>query len=211
MRRPAVIGILVSGMLLCAAAQPAAAAVDLLQRLVEKGILTEEERKELAKEQDVVSAHRGRGFSWATPDGRFRAELYGYGQVRYTFDDRDQGDNRSNFSVQRARLGLRGNAFLKDLKYQLFLNVYSGDQNAVSLFDWFADYTPLPQLGLRVGQSSWRSEGGRTTGAGRAVPRSGFARGRAAGQAPPYRWGFQGSPREQTQEDDPCDAFFLHC
>lgn len=150
MRRLWTIGVLAAGLL---AAQPAAAAVDLLQRLVEKGILTEEERKELAKEQDVVSSHKGRSFSWATPDGRFRTELYGYGQVRYTFDDRDQGNNRSNFSVQRARLGLRGNAFLKDLKYQLFLNVYSGDQNAVSLFDWFADYTPLPELGFRVGQS----------------------------------------------------------
>ncbi|MFU8856411.1 MAG: porin [Deferrisomatales bacterium] len=151
MRKAVVLGMAVAAVALLAAARPAHAAVDLLQRLVEKDIISEEERKELAKEQDVVSAHRGRSFSWATPDGAFRAELYGYGQVRYTFDDRDQGDNRSNFSVQRMRLGLRGNAFIKDLKYQLLLNVYSGDENRVSLFDWFADYTPLPELGLKAG------------------------------------------------------------
>jgi hypothetical protein len=134
------------------AVRPAFAAVDLLQRLVDKGILTEEERKELAKEQDVVSSHKG-SFSWSTRDGKFSAQLYGYGQVRYTFQDNDASENTSDFEVQRARLGLRGNAFLKDLKYQLFLNVYSGDEKNVSLFDWFVDYTPLKEVGVKVGQA----------------------------------------------------------
>ncbi|MBE0618329.1 MAG: hypothetical protein IH608_10450 [Proteobacteria bacterium] len=132
-------------------AGPARAAVDLLQRLVDKGIISEEEKKELAKEQDVVSSHKGRSFSWATQDGRYRAELYGYGQVRYTFQDNDVSENASDFEVQRARLGLRGNAFLKDLKYQLFLNIYSGNEQDVSLFDWFVDYTPLKELGIKAG------------------------------------------------------------
>lgn len=142
------------GVLVCCliAVRPAAAAVDLLQRLVDKGILTEEERKELAKQDEVVESHKGRSFSWATTDGNYSAQLYGYGQVRFTMEDKDSGDDRGNFSVQRARLGLRGNALSKDLKYQLFLNVYSGNEKDVSLFDWFADYTPWKEFGIKGGQ-----------------------------------------------------------
>ena len=144
---------ILSGALLAAwAAGPSHAAVDLLQRLTEKGILTEQEKQELQKEQDVKSSHKTGSFSWMTADERFRLELYGYGQVRYTFDDKDDKVNNSNFSVQRARLGARGYAFTKDLKYQLFLNIYSGDQQDVQLFDYFLDYTPFPEFGVMAGQ-----------------------------------------------------------
>jgi phosphate-selective porin OprO/OprP len=143
------LGAMLAGMM---AATPGRAAVDLLQRLQEKGIITEQERQELAKEESKVETiHKG-SFAWSTEDGRFRTQLYGYGQVRYTFQDNDQSENTSNFSVQRARLGVRGNAFLKDLKYQLYLNIYSGNEKDVSLFDWFVDYTPLKELGVKAGQ-----------------------------------------------------------
>ncbi len=149
------------GVLACClvAVRPAAAAVDLLQRLVDKGILTEEERKELAKQDEVVESHKGGSFSWATADGNYSAQLYGYGQVRFTFENPDEGTKKGNFSVQRARLGLRGNAFNKDLKYQLLLNVYGGggkgkddSSSSTSLMDWFVDYTPWKELGIKGGQ-----------------------------------------------------------
>jgi hypothetical protein len=136
------------------AATPAAAALDLLQRLEEKGIITAEERQELAKQEDTTTRHGDKSLTWTTDDGRFSTQLYGYGQIRYTFDEKDDGagDNRSNFSVRRARVGLRGYAFTPQLKYQLYLNIYSGNEADVSLFDWFVDYVPMKQFGVKVGQ-----------------------------------------------------------
>lgn len=134
-----------------AVATPGLAAVDLLERLAEKGISTEEERQELAKQEQVKETHKN-SFSWMTKDGKFSLQLYGYGQVRYTYDDKDNDESRSNFSVQRARVGVRGNAFLKELKYQLYLNAYSGNEKDVSLFDYFLDYVRRPKFGIKAEQ-----------------------------------------------------------
>ncbi|MDF1556167.1 MAG: porin [Deferrisomatales bacterium] len=136
------------------AAPPARAAVDLLQRLEEKGIITAEERTELAKEQGgtVTPSGKGIGLSWASEDGRFATTLGGYGQLRYTFQDKDEANNNSNFSVQRVRLGLNGHTFSKDLKYALSLDVYSGNQKTTVLEQYWVDYAPLPEAGLKAGQ-----------------------------------------------------------
>jgi phosphate-selective porin OprO/OprP len=134
------------------AASPCHAAVDLHERFVEKGIITEEERQELAKEDEVKVIHK-KSFTWMTADERFSLQLYGYGQVRSTYQNRNNGaDDRFNFSVQRARIGVRGYAFQKDLKYQLYLNVYQGDEEDTSLLDYFFDYAPIPELGVKGGQ-----------------------------------------------------------
>lgn len=101
---------------------------------------------------DAITSHSG-SFSLATPDGRFSLKLYGYGQMRYTLTDKDGATNESNFSVQRARLGVTGNAFDPRLAYKLYLNVYSGKAGAdVALFDLYADYVPSSRLGIKVGQ-----------------------------------------------------------
>ncbi|MFQ5509067.1 MAG: porin [Leptospirillia bacterium] len=105
-----------------------------------------------AMAEDAMASHNA-GFSLATPDGRFSLRLYGYGQMRFTLTDRDGGTNQSNFAVQRARLGLTGNAFDPRLAYTLYLNVYSGKADAdVALFDLYADYTPSGRPGIKVGQ-----------------------------------------------------------
>jgi phosphate-selective porin OprO/OprP len=125
----------------------APAAGSLSDLLVRKGVITQEEAA------GVGGVKHGPSFGLATADGAFSLTLYGYGQVRYTLTDNDGSTNTSNFSVQRARLGVKGHAFGPDLSYKLYLNVYSGKANAsVSLFDLYADYAVNPHLALKAGQ-----------------------------------------------------------
>ncbi|MBI5015724.1 MAG: hypothetical protein HZB55_09585 [Deltaproteobacteria bacterium] len=139
-----------------AAAAPGNAAVDVLDRLVEKGILTQAERDELKKEEPKVTLGYKNNFFLTSPDNKFRLDIYGYGQVRYTFTGKEDGDNTDNFGVQRLRLGFRGHAFTEKLKYGVLLNVYPGENTStnkdVNLFDFFVDYTPWNELGVKVGQ-----------------------------------------------------------
>jgi|GEM_PF-1994050 len=143
-RRPA--AALAAALLLTASA--AAAADDLPALLVQKGVITRAEAEGLGG-----SVTHGPSFRLATGDGAFSLTPYGYGQVRYTLTSVDGGTNTSNFAVQRARLGVKGNAFGPDLHYQLFLNVYGGKANEpVRLFDWFADYRAGPRVSVKAGQ-----------------------------------------------------------
>jgi len=146
-------GVLLAALLGTAvAAGPAAAALDLLQRLEEKGIITAQERQELAAEQGKVAPQKkGFGLSWAAADGRFGATLNGYGQIRYTFQDKDEAENISNFSVQRVRLGLKGHTFQKNLTYNLSLDVYSGNGKTTVLENFWVNYAPLAEAELMAG------------------------------------------------------------
>lgn len=86
---------------------------------------------------------------------RFRLDLYGYGQARYTYQTNDitGTDDLSNFQVQRIRLGFKGYAYSEKLRYQLLLSAsQSGEYDKVSLLDWFVDYAPSKGLGIRAGQ-----------------------------------------------------------
>ncbi len=133
------------------AATPSRAEVDLLQRLVEKGILTEAERQELERREPPARLASGRGLAYESRDGRFSGALYGYGQVRYTFQDLEDEPDVSTFSVQRVRVGLKGHAFRKDVRYKVYVNVYSGNEKGTDLFDYYVDYVPVRWSGVRVG------------------------------------------------------------
>ncbi|MEK7871025.1 MAG: porin, partial [Nitrospirota bacterium] len=94
-------------------------------------------------------------FYLKTMDNKFRLDIYGYGQVRYTYQTNDitAKDDLSNLQVQRVRLGLKGFVMSDKLKYQLLLSAsQSGEFDKVSLLDWFVDYSPVNELGVRVGQ-----------------------------------------------------------
>ncbi len=142
--------VLAFGAVLLAAAT-GRAEVDLLQRLVEKGILTEAEKQELERRQPPARPASGRGLAYQSRDGRFAGTLYGYGQVRYTFRDQEGARDSSSFTVQRARVGLRGHAFRKDVRYKVYLNVYSGNEKGTDLFDYYVDYMPTRAFGVRAG------------------------------------------------------------
>lgn len=132
-------------------AAPAPAAVDLLERLEARGILSAAERRELEAERAPAALVRGDGLAWTSRDGRFGSRLYGYGQVRYTFQDNDAGENHSGFTVQRVRLGVKGHALQPQLRYKLYLNVKSGKDAPTDLFDYYVDYVPCTAFGVRVG------------------------------------------------------------
>lgn len=90
-----------------------------------------------------------------TDDNKFRLDIYGYGQFRYTYQTNDitGAEDLSNFQVQRTRLGFKGYVGSDKLKYQLLLSAsQSGEYDKVSLLDWFVDYAPSKECGIRAGQ-----------------------------------------------------------
>ena len=90
-----------------------------------------------------------------TSDNTFRLDIYGYGQFRYTYQTNDitGAEDLSNFQVQRTRLGFKGYVGSDKLKYQLLLSAsQSGEFDKVSLLDWFVDYAPSKECGIRAGQ-----------------------------------------------------------
>jgi phosphate-selective porin OprO/OprP len=110
-------------------------------------------RAEEAAPSGAVRVTHGPSFGLATADGDFSLHVYGYGQARYTYTDNDHATDQSGFTVQRARLGFKGNAYGRDLTYQLFLNVYSGKADGpVSLFDFFVDNAVNSHIALKAGQ-----------------------------------------------------------
>ncbi|MEK6577371.1 MAG: porin [Nitrospirota bacterium] len=109
------------------------------------------------EESKAISIETGYkdNFYLKTMDNKFRLDIYGYGQVRYTYQTNDitAKDDLSNFQVQRVRLGLKGFVYSDKLKYQLVLSAsQSGEFDKVSLLDWFIDYSPVNEFGVRAGQ-----------------------------------------------------------
>ena len=91
-------------------------------------------------------------FYLATTDDRFRLNIYGYGQLRYTFQENEAREDTSNFQVNRAKLGFRGHAFSPAVQYKLYMNIYTGAEESPALLDYFVDYTPFREIGVRAGQ-----------------------------------------------------------
>jgi len=110
--------------------------------------------QEEGRGQSKISVKAGydKNFYLATTDGRFRLNIYGYGQVRYTFQDNEAQGDASNLQVNRAKLGFRGHAFSPAVQYKLYMNIYTGLEESPALLDYFVDYTPLREFGVRVGQ-----------------------------------------------------------
>lgn len=121
--------------------------------------MAEEVTQPQTQEVKIVNVETGYkdNFYLKTMDNKFRLDIYGYGQVRYTYQTNDitAKDDLSNFQVQRVRLGLKGFVYSDKLKYQLVLSAsQSGefDFDKVSLLDWFIDYSPVNEFGVRAGQ-----------------------------------------------------------
>ncbi len=132
-------------------ARPGWARVDLVERLEQRGIITAAERKELEAQQAPAVPAAPNHLSYRSRDGRFSGRIYGYGQVRYTFRELEDAENQSNFSVQRTRVGLKGHAFRRNLRYKVYVNVYSGNEKGTDLFDFFGDYAFAPWFAVKAG------------------------------------------------------------
>jgi phosphate-selective porin OprO and OprP len=156
----------VSGAVLLMAGQVALAdsTTDIVDALVGKGILTEEEGKLITKGHSsktnvtpVVKEKDG-SFTLESANGRNSIQLTGRmhldyrdsdvdGSVAGVLSDRDTATLADQFELRRARIGVKGK-FAKDFKYEIVTNIPGTATVDVAYLD-FAKYD---QVQLRVGK-----------------------------------------------------------
>jgi phosphate-selective porin OprO and OprP len=121
--------------------------------LKEKGVITEEDYKEVTKTKPF-DYKLGKGFTVTTPDEKFQLTLGGRMQFRYTFLDNDGNrSDTSQWNAQRIRLWAQGYAYYKDLTYNLEFDprAYASDTTK-GLITAFMDYKIVDEAQVRVGQ-----------------------------------------------------------
>jgi phosphate-selective porin OprO and OprP len=128
--------------------------------LREKGVITEEDYKEVTKVKPF-DYKLGKGFTFTTPDEKFQLTLGGRMQFRYTFTDFDNNTSKSDTSqwdAKRIRLIAQGYAYTKDLTYTLEFDprAYATASNKGLINAWL-NYKLLDEAQLMVGQfkSPW--------------------------------------------------------
>lgn len=129
----------------------------LITVLIGSFVQAEENNQPQTSEVKIVGVEAGHkdNIYLKTTDNIFRLDIYGYGQFRYTYQTNDitSAEDLSNFQVQRVRLGFKGYVGSDKLKYQMLLSAsQSGEFDKVSLLDWFMDYAPSKECGIRAGQ-----------------------------------------------------------
>jgi len=163
------LAVAVSGAVLLMAGQVAFAdsATDIVDALVSKGVLTEEEGKLITKGHTsktsvtpVVKEKDG-SFTLESANGRNSISLTGRMHLDYRdsdidgsgdlrggrTDDRDTASLADQFELRRARIGVKGK-FAKDFKYEIVTNIPGTATVDVAYLD-FAKYD---QVQLRVGK-----------------------------------------------------------
>jgi phosphate-selective porin OprO/OprP len=142
----------VSGSILLMAGQVALAdsTTDIVDALVSKGVLTEEEGKLITKGHSsktsvtpVVKEKDG-AFTLESANGRNSIQLTGRMHLDYRFndayetgrgDDRDTASLADQFELRRARLGVKGK-FANDFKYEIVGNLPGTATIDVAYLDW---------------------------------------------------------------------------
>ncbi len=121
MKRELVLSIGLLSIFIC----QSAGAKTLEDVLKEKGVITEEDYREVTRSKPI-DYKVGKGFTFTSPDEKFQLSLGGRLQARYSFFDRDQdsGDasqdqDVSQFQIRRMKVWMNGYAYTKDLTYLL--------------------------------------------------------------------------------------------
>jgi len=159
------LAVAVSSAVLLMAGQVALAdsATDIVDALVSKGVLTEEEGKLITKGHTsktsvtpVVKEKDG-AFTLESANGRNSIQLTGRIHLDYRqnnldvhdtdFNDRDQATAASGFDLRRTRLGIKGK-FAKDFKYEIVGNLPGTATVDVA----FIDYAKYDAVQLRLGK-----------------------------------------------------------
>ena len=159
------LAVAVSGAFLLMAGQFALAdsSTDIVDALVSKGVLTEEEGKLITKGHTsktsvtpVVKEKDG-AFTLESANGRNSIQLTGRIHLDYRqnnldmfdtdFNDRDTASAADNFELRRARLGVKGK-FAKDFKYEIVGNLPGTATVDVA----YIDYAKYSQAQIRVGK-----------------------------------------------------------
>jgi phosphate-selective porin OprO and OprP len=143
----------VAGVLAFALAGQNVFAKTLEDVLKEKGVITEEDYKEVTKTKPF-DYKLGSGFTFTSPDEKFSLSVGGRFQFRYTFNDYDgTKQDVSQWDAKRIRFWLKGYAYTKDLTYQLEVDprAYASASNK-GLVDAWLNYKLLDEVQLKVGQ-----------------------------------------------------------
>ena len=144
----------VSGAVLLMAGQFALAdsTTDIVDALVSKGVLTEEEGKLISKghvsktEKTPVVKEKDGAFSLESPNGRNSIQLTGRMHLDYRNSNLNAGDYQAErdvdsktmadqFELRRARLGVKGK-FAKDFNYEVVGNLPGTATIDVAYLDW---------------------------------------------------------------------------
>lgn len=152
-----------AGFLAIVLAGQSASAKSLEDVLKEKGVITEEDYKEVTKSKPF-NYTPGQGFSLMSDDEKYKLTIGAQLQLQYAFLDADTNANGpsasapdySKFSLRRAKLLLSGNAFTKDLTYVMnvnFANINGGSTtNGGLLEETYLQYRIINEAQLRFGQ-----------------------------------------------------------
>ncbi len=89
----------------------------------------------------------GKGFEFATADGKFSMTLGGRIQTRATWNNFENADDKFNFAVQRVRIGLDGQVFDASWKYKVIFDA-SGDKVTAGASTSTASFTALREAWL---------------------------------------------------------------
>ena len=159
------LAIAVSGAVILMAGQLAIAdsTTDIVDALIMKGVLTEEEGKLITKGHTskttvtpVVKEKDG-AFTLESANGRNSIQLTGRMHLDYrqnsldihntTDNDRDTASAADAWALRRTRLGVKG-TFAKDFKYEIVGNL----PGTATLDVGFVDYAKFPAMQLRMGK-----------------------------------------------------------
>jgi phosphate-selective porin OprO/OprP len=158
------------GALAIALTSQSAFAKSLEDVLKEKGVITEEDYKEVTQSKPF-NYTPGQGYSLMSEDGNYKLTIGAQLQLQYAFLGADNDANKgatvsdySKFSLRRAKLLLSGNAYTKDLTYLMNINfanlvsssTYLGggitSNNGGVLEETYLQYRIIDEAQLRFGQ-----------------------------------------------------------
>lgn len=155
---------------------------DLIDALITKGVLTEDEGALLAKGRKaekkamdkkvgtslpIKLSHGKKGFRFETEDGKFQTNLAWRAQLRFTTPDKGDPKTLSNFRDQsqntiearRLRMKIGGHAYEPWLKYYFEVDLQptrkisdSSSKASARVIDWRIDVEKYKEATLRVGQ-----------------------------------------------------------
>jgi phosphate-selective porin OprO/OprP len=96
----------------------------------------------------------GKGVSFESDDGKYKMNLSGRLQFRYTYNGNEAVPDNSTFAVQRGKIKLDGHVFNEDIRFGFQMNLATRNANTgvAVLEDFFVDYFPVSYFGIKVGQ-----------------------------------------------------------
>lgn len=155
---------------------------DLIDALITKGVLTEDEGALLAKGNKadkkkldekigksfpIKLSHTKKGFRFETEDGKFQTNLLWRAQMRFTTPDNGDprqlsdfnGASQNTFEARRLRMKIGGHAYEPWLKYYFEVDLQptrdvddSSSSASARVIDWRIDVAKYDKATLRLGQ-----------------------------------------------------------